>query len=342
MSAPGLLATATRPATPGRAAALPGLAACAVATAAAVLLHMLLPALSPLLIAIGLGAIVSNTVGVPAQLRPGLDVAARRLLRLGVALLGLQLMVGDILGLGYGVVAVVVIIVAAGIAGTMLVGKWLGLSWTQRLLVACGFSICGAAAVAAVGGVVKPKEEETATAIALVVVFGTLMIPAVPALSAIAGLTADQAGMWAGGSIHEVAQVVAAGGAIGGTALAVAVIVKLARVLMLAPVIAVLSIRQRRLPAAASGELHRPPLVPLFVVGFLGCVALRSCGVLPDQVVAAAATVQTVLLTAAMFALGVAVRVTALRSVGSRPFVLAGLSTGWVAAIALAGALIVG
>jgi uncharacterized integral membrane protein (TIGR00698 family) len=257
-----------------------------------------------------------------------------------VALLGLQLMLSDILRLGAGMVAVVVAIVCLGIAATMLAGKLLGISWSQRLLIACGFSICGAAAVAAVDGVVSSEdEEEVVTAVALVVIFGTLSIPAISALSSLLGLSSVDAGLWAGGSIHEVAQVVAAAGTIGGAALGVAVVVKLARVLMLAPVMAVLSVRQRRI-AGGAADIKRPPLIPLFVLAFVACVVIRSTGVLPAALLGHVKIVQTALLTAAMFALGTGVHVSILKKVGVRPFVLAAASTAWVAVIALTGVLL--
>ena len=300
----------------------------------------LVPALSPLLIAIVLGAVVANVVDLPQRVRPGLAFSAKRLLRVGIALLGLQLLLADVLGLGWKVIVVVVAVVALGISGTMVVGGLLGLTWTQRVLIACGFSICGAAAVAAVDGVVDAKEDEVLTAVALVVIFGTLMIPAVPLLSQALGLSDEAAGVWAGGSIHEVAQVVAAGGVIGGAALGVAAVTKLARVLMLAPVIAILGIRQRLTVSGA--DAHRPPLVPLFVAAFLVCVGVRATGLVPDVVLGAATVVQTALLTAAMFALGAGVRVATIRKVGARPFVLAAISTVWVASIALVGVLLAG
>jgi uncharacterized integral membrane protein (TIGR00698 family) len=295
-----------------------------------------LPTVSPLLIAIVCGALATNLVVIPARFNAGLTIASKRMLRIGVALLGLQLVFGDILALGWGVIVVVVSIVVLGIVGTMFLGRLLGLTWTQRLLIACGFSVCGAAAVAAVGGVVDADEEETLTAVALVVIFGTLMIPVIPALADAFGMPDIEAGMWAGGSIHEVAQVVAAGGAIGGAALGVAVVVKLARVLMLAPIMAILSVRQRRL-ASGSTTAKRPPLIPLFVLAFIACVALRSGNMLPGVVIAEVKVVQTALLTVAMFALGTGVRAAMIRKVGARPFVLAAVSTAWVAAIALLG-----
>ncbi|NGP06266.1 putative sulfate exporter family transporter [Rhodococcus sp. 14C212] len=317
----------------------PGLALCLIGTAVALGVNRLLPTVSPLLIAIVLGAVLTNVLHLPELVRPGLTFSAKRILRVGVALLGLQLLLSDILTLGWGVSLVVVAIVFLGIVGTMFVGKLLGLTWTQRLLIACGFSICGAAAVAAVDGVADAKEEEVLTAVALVVIFGTLMIPTIPLLSRVLGLSDTDAGLWAGGSIHEVAQAVAAAGAIGGTALGVAAVIKLARVLMLAPLIAVLSMRQRRL-AGRGADVKRPPLIPLFVLAFLVCVGLRSTGILPADLLAHAKTLQTALLTAAMFALGAGVRIETIRKVGARPFILATVSTVLVASVALTGVLL--
>ena len=318
---------------------MPGVALCALGATVALVAGQFTSAVSPLLIAIVEGAVLANTVSLPAKFQPGLAFSAKRLLRVGIALLGLQLMFSDIVGLGWGVIAVVVAIVFLGIAGTMYAGKLLGLSWSQRILIACGFSICGAAAVAAADGVVNAREEELLTAVALVVIFGTLMIPTIPLLADAFGMNEIEAGMWAGGSIHEVAQVVAAGSALGATALGVATVVKLARVLMLAPVMAFLSIRQRTM--VDNTDTKRPPLIPLFVVAFIGCMGLRSTGMLPNELLGLAKTVQTALLAAAMFALGLGVRLSVIRGVGARPFVLAAISTVWVATIAYVGVVLV-
>lgn len=321
------------------AALLPGLGLCALAVAASLALNHLVPTVSALLIAIVLGVLLRNTVPVPAAIEAGLAFSAKKLLRLGVVLLGLQLVLGDIVGLGPGMIVVVIAVVVGGIASTLLIGRWMGISMPQRLLIACGFSICGAAAVAAVDGVIETEdEEEVVTAIALVVLFGTLMIPTVPLVAGFVGLDVHQSGLWAGGSIHEVAQVVAAGGIIGGGALGAAVIVKLARVLMLAPVMAVIGGIRRRHSTAVGGK--RPPLVPLFVAGFIAMVVLRSSGMVPDVILGAASVVQTSLLSAAMFALGAGVKIRNLVRVGPRPFVLALCSTVIVASIALVGVLV--
>jgi len=325
---------------------VPGLVVCALAVVISLGLNRLLPTVSPLLLAIVLGAMLSNMVRLPVIVEPGLTFSAKRLLRLGVALLGLQLLFSNIAGLGVGMIAVVVAIVVGGILASVLAGRLLGLSQTQSLLIACGFSICGAAAVAAVDGVIEADEEEVVTAVALVIMFGTLMIPLVPLAGHAMGLSTTELGLWAGGSIHEVAQVVAAGSAIGGSALGLAVVVKLARVLMLAPVMAIISLRRRRAADPSTGEVgatgRRPPIVPLFVGGFIAMAVLRSSGVVPTTVVDGTKVVQTALLASAMFALGCGVNLAALKRVGPRPVILAVISTVIVAAISLAGVLIFG
>lgn len=329
---------------------LPGITLCTVAALVAYGAGLLLPGVSPLILAIVGGIVVANLVPLPAATAPGIAFCAKPVLRAGIVLLGLQVVLGDILGLGLGVIAVVVCIVAVGIIGTIAIGRGLGLSPVLTVLVACGFSICGAAAVGAVAGVVDPKQKhdkDVVTAVALVVLFGTLMIPLLPLTANLLNLDSATAGLWAGGAIHEVAQVVAAGGVLGGGALAIAVIVKLARVLMLAPVIAILSVMERRRATASdvtatASAAQLPPIVPLFVAGFLAMVVVRSFVPVPEIALDIAGVVQTLLLSAAMFALGCGVKVRALVKVGPRPFVLAALSTILVASLALTGMLLVG
>lgn len=337
-SAPAETTTAT-PTSTGT-SFLPGLGLALGAGLLVVLLHQVVPALSPLLVAILLGVVITNVWTLPAVLQPGIAVAGKRVLRIGIVVLGLQLSLRDIAGLGAGVLLVVVAVVFGGIATSLLWGHLLGVPLAQRILIACGFSICGAAAVAAADGVIDAEEEEVATGIALVVLFGTLMIPIAPLVGSLLGFDLDGRATFAGASVHEVAQVVAAGGIIGGGALAGAVLVKLARVLMLAPVLAGLGLWHRRHSASTGGT--RPPLVPLFVVGFLVAVLLRSFGNLPDVAISGANTLQTFLLAAAMFALGLGVRVSALRKVGGRTLVLGVLSTVSVATIAAVGVALTG
>ncbi|GAA3650024.1 putative sulfate exporter family transporter [Nocardioides ginsengisoli] len=317
----------------------PGVVACLAPALLAYGLSRVVPAASPLLVAILLGVVSAAVLSTTPRTAPGEGYAARTLLRAGVVLLGLQLSLQQVADLGPGVIALIMLVVVSGIGVSLAVGRMLGLPWNHRLLIGCGFSICGAAAVAAIDGVVDAEEEETASAVALVVVFGTAMIGIVPLVAGLLHLSPDVAGLWAGASIHEVAQVVAAGGVVGGSALAVAVVVKLGRVLLLAPVAAWVSWRRRTTGAA---DTRQPPLVPVFVVGFLAMVLLRTWTTPPHAVLEAAAATQTILLAVAMFALGRGVRIDRMRAAGAAPFVLAALATGWVSALGLAGALLLG
>lgn len=318
----------------------PGLLLCVAGGAVALVANQFVPTVSALLFAIVLGTILGNVWQVPAVMAPGVAVAGKRILRVGIILLGLQLVLGDLLELGLGMVAVAAVVVAVGIIGTVLIGRAMGIPPAQRILIACGFSICGAAAVAACDGVVDAEDEDVATGIALVVLFGTIMIPLVPLLITVLNFDSELGGLWAGASIHEVAQVVAAAGIIGGGALKGAVIVKLTRVLMLAPVMAVLGIIQRR-KTSGDAQIKPPPLIPVFVVGFLVMVGVASVEILPASALSVAKIVQTACLAIAMFALGLGVRIKSLIKVGPKPLLLGTASTVLVAIVALAGVMLV-
>lgn len=317
---------------------IPGVAVCLLVAGVSWLVSGAIPGLSALLIAILLGALWRNLLPLPETLNSGVDFSSVKLLRTGIILLGFQLSLSTILDLGPGVLLVVLMSVAVTFGATLWIGHLMGIGLAQRLLIASGFSICGAAAVAATEDTAKASKEETATALALVVFFGTIMIPLVPFLGRLIGLSDESLGMWIGGSTHEVAQVVAAGGAVGGGALAVAVTVKLARVLMLAPVIAGITVYMNRKGEQRTGK--RSPLVPLFVVGFVIAMLVRSAGVLPEGVLEVLQVVQTLLLAAAMFALGLGVHFKSLLKVGGRPVILGLLSTLVIMAVSLGGTLV--
>jgi uncharacterized integral membrane protein (TIGR00698 family) len=308
----------------GRVAQLaPGLVAAGAASAAALALHAAVPPLGALTVAVVLGIAVGGAL--PPATRAGLAWAARTLLRLGVVLLGLQLGVEAVAGLGGGTVVAVVLTVVLTFAGTLALGRALGVGPGLSLMVATGSAICGAAAIAAMGSVSRTRQEDVATGITLVTLYGTAAIAVVPLIGRGAGMSDEQLGQWAGLSVHEVAQVIAAASPAGATAVAVAVVVKLTRVLLLAPMVAGVSVWQRR---TAEDAGPRPPLVPGFVLGFLAMVALRSTGGVPAEVLSAASTATTVLFAAALFGLGTAVRLPTLLRSGRR-----GLALGALAAV---------
>ncbi|WP_106613642.1 YeiH family protein [Saccharothrix carnea] len=232
---------------------------------------------------------------------PDLSGVTRRLLRAGVVLLGLQLSVVQLLTLGPGVLVAVVVTVAVTFFGTVWLGRWLGLPRGLYVLVASGFSICGASAIAAVEGRVDREDEHVATSVALVTLYGTLAMVVLPLLGA--------SPEWIGLSVHEVAQVAAAAPAGG---LATAMAVKLGRVALLAPIV------------AGVGGRGAPP-VPGFLLGFLALMLVSP--LVPGAVLDVAKTVTTVVLAAALFGLGTSVRPGALLRTSPRALLLGLLAT---------------
>jgi uncharacterized integral membrane protein (TIGR00698 family) len=312
---------------------VPGLFVTAVGVVTAVLLHEVVDAVGVLTWSVLLGALAANLGLLPRSTGPGLRFAVRRLLRLGVVLLGFSLSVGSIAALGLPVIALVVVTLACTLVATFWLGQRIALGRPRSLLIATGFAICGASAIAAMQDNAEADEDDVASAVALVTIWGTVAMVAVPLLQAPLGLSDPQLGVWAGASVHEVGQVVAAAGPAGATAVAVAVAVKLTRVLLLAPVVAGVSVLRRR--RSTSDTSNRPALVPMFVLGFLACVALRSLGVVPVPALAAIEQAQTLTLSAALFGLGTGVHLASLLRTGGRALTLGAVSTVLIAGVSL-------
>jgi uncharacterized integral membrane protein (TIGR00698 family) len=350
----------TSPGTPPGAAVswLPGVVVSAAAALLAWGIHTLVPAIPLLTAAVGLGIVVAQIPAarraITGPLAPGLSVASKRFMRLGIVLLGLKLSLIDIAHLGWLTILLVVALVLITFVATYWLGRAAKLPNHEPLLIATGFSICGASAIGAMSGVVKAKDSEAATPVALVTLCGTLAIAVLPLFWHPLGFTADQFGHWVGASVHDVGQVVATAQLAGTSALAIAVVIKLTRVLMLAPMvsIAALAVRQRSRragsvvgadadadAAADAKPAKRPPIIPLFVAGFLLAVAIRSFVPLPDAVLSIADTAQTALLAMALFGLGTGVRIRELVSTGWRSL-LVGLASWALIAVLAWGAVV--
>ncbi|GAA2237714.1 MULTISPECIES: YeiH family protein [Kitasatospora] len=326
----------------------PGLALAALGVAAAWAVHQLIPAVPRLTAAVVLGVAVAHVPWlrplVKGAARPGLSLAGKRLMRAGIVLLGLKLSLGDVLGLGWATVAMVLAVVVATFFGTLWLGRRLGLRGDQPLLIATGYSICGASAIGAVSQVAESDEEDVATSVALVTLCGTLAIAVLPLLQHPLGLGGAEFGRWVGASVHDVGQVVATAQTGGADALREAVLVKLMRVVLLAPLTAGVAVAliRRRPEGNAAGESggKRPPLVPLFVLGFLAMIVLRSVVTVPAEVLTLAGDGQELLLAAALFGLGSAVHLPTLARTGGRVAALGLASWVVVAGVSYAGVLL--
>ena len=326
---------------------LPGLAVAAAGLALAFAAHLLIPAVPILtfcvLFGLVIGQIPAAQPALDGVLKPGLGLAARRLLRIGVVLLGLKLSLGDVIDLGGPTLLAVLVVVVLTFAGTLAMGRLARLPGDQPLLLAAGFAICGVSAIGAMAGVTRSKPAEIAIPAALVTLCGSLAIAVLPMLHAPLGLSDLQFGAWAGASVHDVGQVVAVAQTAGASALALAIAVKLTRVVLLAPLVAGVGLyrRYRRPVPVVAGEASaaRPPIVPLFVLGFLAAIAVRTLLPVPDTALEIADAVQTILFGLALVALGSSIRIVSLVRTSGRA-VLVGLGSWALVAVLAWGAVV--
>ncbi|MEA3550821.1 putative sulfate exporter family transporter [Pseudarthrobacter sp. C1] len=325
------------------------MASAAVALAAAFLVHWLVPALPAMTLAVALGVLAANLPAAGAwtagRARPGLDFAGKHLMRGGIVLLGLKVSITDVLGLGWLSLVLIVGVVAASFGGTYAISRLFRLPPVTSLLVATGFSICGASAIGAMAAVRRIRHVDTVLPVALVTLCGTLAIGVLPLLVHPLRLSAPVFGAWTGASVHDVGQVVATAQTAGTAALGIAVVVKLTRVLLLAPVSAIAGAHHRIAPGRAvpgdGGNAKLPPVVPLFVLGFVAMVGLRSTGWLAPEWLEAGGALQDILLGAALFGLGSAVRMRTLLHTGGRALLAALASWFLIAVLGLAAALLI-
>lgn len=325
---------------------LPGLALSAALAAAAVACSdfgwLQAHGLSALTLAIVLGLLVGNTLypHIAASAGAGVQFSKQTLLRAGVVLYGLRLTLLDVRQVGLAGVLIDVLVIVSTFALAYAIGtRVLGLDRKIAMLIGAGSAICGAAAVMATEPVVRARSEQVTVAISTVVLFGTLAIFLYPMLYGLhlqwlplpSGATAF--GIYAGSTIHEVAQVVAAGRSVGAETANTAVITKLVRVMMLAPFLIGLSAwlaREHDAPRhAAAGGRRRIP-IPWFAFGFILVVVLNSTALLPQRVVAMAITIDTLLLAMAMAALGLTTHIGALRQAGLKPMLLGSALFAWL------------
>lgn len=314
---------------------LPGLALAAAIALLAVLLRRL-PALattSALMLAILLGMAWRNAVGTPAAAMPGLIACLRRPLRVGIALLGLQLTLAQVAEVGFGGAALIVACVAASFVFTVGAGRWLGVEPGLARLIAAGTSICGASAIVAANTVVRDRDESVAYSLAVVTLCGTVVMLLYPLLGTLLQLTDHWYGLWIGASVHEVAQVVAAGFAHGQQAGEFATVSKLTRVLLLAPLVLVLAALARR--ALSSVAPHARAPTPWFVYAFIALVLLASTGGVPTLLVDAARWASQALLALALAAVGLCTDLRSIVARGWRPFALGGLASAFIGLLAL-------
>ncbi len=281
--------------------------------------------LSPLILSIVIGMIIGNIRRPHGILHPGLTFSLKRLLRLGIVLLGLQITLPQLLSLGLRVCCGRHHHACRHLFSVMAVGRLLGVDRRLTGLIAAGTSVCGASAVIAANATIRGRQEDVTYAVACVTIFGSLSMLLFPLLMVPLNLDAMAYGIWSGATIHEVAQVVAATFQSGEVAGQFGTIAKLARVVLLAPLVMMLALTLFRIPNANRAD--RAPF-PWFVMGFLAMVALNSVIHIPAAVTQDLNLTGTFMLSCGLAAMGLQTHVKQLAAEGLRPLALGAF--GWL------------
>jgi uncharacterized integral membrane protein (TIGR00698 family) len=290
-----------------------------------------------LVLAIALGIVVCTIKPLKPAMKPGIDFSAKLLLEIAIVLLGASISLSAIRGAGIWLIAGIAIVVVLSIAVTYFIGRALDLPPKLATLIACGNSICGNSAIVAVAPVIEADSQEIAAALAFTAVLGIAAVFLLPLFYFHFGMSAPQYGTLAGLTVYAVPQVLAATAPVGLLAVQTGTLVKLVRVLMLGPVIFLLGILTKTETTARDGRHgDHHSLVPWFICGFLGLMALRSFGLIPDALVAPMQAVSGVLTVIAMAALGLSVNIRSVAHAGGRVIAAATLSLLALGAISYA------
>lgn len=278
-----------------------------------------------LVIAILLGMVWSAVFGFPVSLTNGVAFSNKKLLRLGIILLGMRLNLADIYHAGAKVFIIAVINIIFTLIVVYTFSKWLGVEKNLGILTACGTAICGAAAVVAISSQIKANEQDTAIGAATVAVLGTLFTLLYTLLYPVLGLTAHGYGVFTGGTLHEIAHVIAAAAPGGADAVDLAVIVKLTRVALLVPVAIILGFAMKRRNGEKGVNSLSSLPIPWFIFGFLAVSGINTLGIIPTAAAQEIVTAAYLLIGMAMAGLGLNVNLVAFKRFGFKSF-LAGLA----------------
>ena len=314
---------------------LPGIALCAAVAGAGYALQLVEERLTghsfveALVLAILLGAAIRTVWTPPPRFKTGVGISAKLLLEIAVVLLGASISLQTVAAAGPWLLAAIAAVVAAALATGYGMSRALGLPPRMAVLVACGNSICGNSAIAAVAPVIGAHADDIASSIAFTAILGVVVVLCLPLLVPVLGLSHYGYGVLAGMTVYAVPQVLAATAPVGALSVQVGTLVKLVRVLMLGPVVLGLSLvvgrinrpdRAENWNAPVTGRKRPSPgkLVPWFIIGFIVLAAFRSAGLIPDMVRGPIAVAATVLTVISMAALGLGVDVRVLGRVGFR------------------------
>jgi uncharacterized integral membrane protein (TIGR00698 family) len=317
-------------------AALPGLTLTGGIALAAFALRQIpgMGMFSPMILATVIGMAFHNLVGTPAICRPGVVFSLKKILRLGIILLGFQLMLSQVVAVGAVGVGIILVTLAATFVFTKTLGRVMGVDPKLAELIGAGTSICGASAVIATNTVTQGKDSDVAYAVACVTVFGSLAMLLYPLLPGLLHLSPRDFGLWSGASIHEIAQVVAASFQDGQAAGQFGTVAKLTRVMMLAPLVIGLGFLAAR--KMSDGAERKAPPMPWFVLGFIAVMLLNSVISVAPHEKAQIVILTNFLLSMALAAMGLETDFAKLRQEGLKPLALAFCAWVFIAGFSLA------
>jgi uncharacterized integral membrane protein (TIGR00698 family) len=305
----------------------PGILICSAITVAATLLQRIeiyfagQPYLEALVLAILIGVVIRSIWQLGPRMQPGISFCAKFVLEVAIVLLGAAVSAGTIIALGPQLIIGIALIVTVAIGTSYIICRALGLPQRMSILIACGNSICGNSAIAAVAPVIGASSDDIASSISFTAVLGVVVVLTLPSLVPILHMSLTQYGVLAGLTVYAVPQVLAATLPIGALSNQVGTVTKLVRVLMLGPVVLGFSLLCSNLRPARLRANKRPQLkemLPWFIIGFLVVLVVRSLGLIPAAVLPAMTNTAAVFTTVAMAALGLGVDVRAVARTGLR------------------------
>ena len=289
--------------------------------------------LSSPVISLVIGVLLANFGILGLWAKPSLDLASGCILKIGICLLGFRLAFSEITDIGSPIgVLIVITVVIIVFFGIQKISTTFSVNKPLALLVASGFSICGVSAIAAMKPLSGADEEETGYAVGLVTLFGSIAVLAFPIVQAIFDFDESLFGWWIGLSVHDTGQVVATASAVSENTLDSAVLVKMCRILMLAPLLMFVSFKKKN----RSKNLRKWKLpIPIFILGFISAAAMRSASVFSEGFIETIGDIRNFLITMAMFGLGAGIRLKALKNLGRQPLVFGFVS--WITILIGAG-----
>ncbi|MFC7622056.1 YeiH family protein [Microlunatus sp. GCM10028923] len=318
-------------------AVLPGLAVVGAGSALATLLGRLVPLVGAPVFGLVIGALAAAAVPRfrSATLTPGYGLAGRFLLQAAIVVLGTGLSLRQVITVGRESLPVMIGTLIIALLGGVLLGRLFRLDSETTLLITVGTAICGASAIAATSAVIKPRERAIGYAIGTIFTFNVAAVMIFPPLGHLLHLDPAAFGLWSGTAVNDTSSVVATAYAFDPAAGPQALVVKLARSLMIIPVVLVVAVINSRGRSAAEGPLARPKpwrLVPPFLIGFLIAAGLQTLGLIPASWQPTLAGLGLFLITAALTGIGLSLRLADLRRSGPKPLLLGALL--WIAVAA--------